>query len=454
MTNPSEIHAVATRLRAASPTWAAASAGARADVLLAWREALCARREPIVKALIADTGRKRISESEFDGALRRIDYWVERAPRLLEAASSGESATAPSVRYEHRLHPFGVVGIISPWNVPLLLSVIDALPALFAGCAVMLKPSEVTPRFAEPLNASVQAVGDLARVFAIVEGDGSVGEAMVDVADAVCFTGSTGTGRKVAMRAAARLIPAFLELGGKDPLIVLEDADMKRAVTAALRGSVLNTGQACQSIERVYVHETLYQPFVEALVADARRVKTSHGGEDGAHLGPFIDSRQAETVTAHLDDARAHGAVQHCGAVNQAEDGAWCSPVVLTGVNHEMRIMREETFGPVIPVMPFASDTEAVRLANDSNYGLSAAVIGDEAHAMSIARQIHAGAVSVNDTGLTTTVSDVEKDSFNESGLGASRMGDRGLLRFLRKQSLLVQRGDALPIDAFREDVH
>ncbi len=453
MTNPSEILAVAERLRVALPTWAAASAGARADVLLAWREALCARREPIVNALIADTGRKRISESEFDGALRRIDYWVERAPRLLEASSSGESATAPSVRYEHRLHALGVVGIISPWNVPLLLSVIDALPALFAGCAVMLKPSEVTPRFAEPLRASVQAVGDLARVFEIVEGDGAVGEAMVDVADAVCFTGSTGTGRKVAMRAAARLIPAFLELGGKDPLIVLEDADMKRAVTAALRGSVLNTGQACQSIERVYVHETLFEPFVEALVADAKHVKTSHGGQDGAHLGPFIDSRQADTVTAHLDDAREHGAMQHCGEVMRTADGAWCSPAVLTGVNHEMRVMREETFGPVIPVMPFASDTEAVRLANDSNYGLSAAVIGEETHAMSIARQIHAGAVSINDTGLTTMVSDVEKDSFNESGLGASRMGDKGLLRFVRKQSLLVQAGEALPIDAFREEM-
>ncbi len=452
MTTPSEIHAAAERLRVAWPNWAAVSVRDRTDVLLNWREALCAHRQPIINALIADTGRTRISESEFDGVLRRIDYWAEHAPKLLEATSSGQSATAPSVRYQHQLHPLGVVGIISPWNVPLLLSVIDALPALFAGCAVILKPSEVTPRFAEPLRASVQAVDELACVFEIAQGDGAVGEAMVDVADAVCFTGSTGTGRKVAMRAAARLIPTFLELGGKDPLIVLEDANMGRAVTAALRGSVLNTGQACQSIERVYVHETLFEPFIEALVADAKRVETSADSENGAHLGPFIDSRQAETVTAHLDDACARGAVQHCGAVTRTQDGAWCSPVVLTGVNHEMRIMREETFGPVIPVMSFAADVDAVQLANDSNYGLSAAVIGDETHALSIASQIHAGAVSINDTGLTTMVSDVEKDSFNESGLGASRMGDRGLLRFVRKQSLLVQTGEALPIDVFREE--
>ena len=451
MTNPNEISERARRLRAAWPAWRASSISERARILRAWREALCARREAIVSALIADTGRTRISTSEFDGTLRRLDYWLERAPKLLEAHSVGQSDTAPSVRYQHRLHPLGVVGIISPWNVPLLLSIIDAIPALLAGCAVMLKPSEVTPRFAEPLRASVQATDTLAGVFDIVSGDGEVGEAMIDVSDAVCFTGSTGTGRKVALRAAARLIPAFLELGGKDPLIVLDDADLARAVAAALRGSVLNTGQACQSIERVYVHESLFEAFVEALVADAKRVKSSVGGEPGAHLGPFIDSRQADTLRAHIEDARLAGAVQHCGEVIETDKGIWCSPIVLTQVDQQMRIMREETFAPVIPVMAYGKDEEAVRLANDSNYGLSAAVIGEEAHALEVARQIHAGAVSINDCGLTTMVSDVEKDSFNESGLGASRMGDRGLLRFVRQQALLVQQGEALPIDAFRE---
>ncbi len=452
MTHRTEIPILATELRKAWPNWRALEAEARAEVLRVWQDALRARRGAIVDALIQDTGRTRISQSEFDGALRRINHWAEHAPRLLHRPSEGDSKTAPGVRYEHRLHPLGLIGILSPWNVPLLLSLIDAVPALLAGCVVLLKPSEVTPRFVEPLRESVQAVPELAKVFDLVMGDGEIGEAIVDVADAVCFTGSTQTGRKVAARAGARLIPAFLELGGKDPLIVLEGADLDLAVSAALRGSILNTGQACQSIERVYVQEGLYESFVSRLVAEATRVRVNTDASKPAHLGPFIDPRQAETLAAHLDDALAKGATRHCGEILRKSEGIWCSPIILTDVNHEMQVMRQETFAPVIPVMPFCDEAHAVELANDSNYGLSAAVIGPEGRAMEIARRIHAGAVSINDCGLTTQVSDVEKDSFAESGVGQSRMGDAGLLRFLRKQALLVQTGDVLSIDAFVED--
>ena len=451
MTTCTEIPALAAKLRAAWPTWQGLEAEARADVLLAWQASLRARRSAIVDALIQDTGRRLISENEFDAVQRRIGYWAERAPTLLHAASSGDSKTAPSVHYEHRLHPLGIVGILSPWNVPLLLSVIDAIPALLAGCAVLLKPSEVTPRFVDPLRDSVEAVPDLASAFELVTGDGEVGEAIVDIADAVCFTGSTQTGRRVAARAGARLIPAFLELGGKDPLIVLEGADLDLAVAAALRGSILNTGQACQSIERVYVHQGLYEPFVDRLIGEAKRVRLNIDESRSGHLGPFIDPRQAEILEVHLKDALARGATQHCGEILHKDGGIWCSPIVLTGVSHEMRVMRQESFAPVIPVMSFSHEEQAVELANDSSYGLSAAVIGPQNRAMEVGGRIHAGAVSINDCGLTTQVSDVEKDSFAESGVGQSRMGDAGLLRFLRKQALLVQTGDVLPIDAFVE---
>lgn len=452
MTTCTEIAALGAKLRADLPHWQGLEASARADVMLEWQASLRARRKPIVDAVIQDTGRRLISQSEFDGVQRRIGYWAERAPKLLRQSSIGDSKTAPGVRYEHRLHPLGVVGIIAPWNVPLLLSVVDAIPALLAGCAVLLKPSEVTPAFVEPLRDSVKAVPELAAVFELVCGAGEVGEAVIDAADAVCFTGSTETGRKVAARAAARLIPAFLELGGKDPLVVLEGADLDLAVSAALRGSILNTGQACQSIERVYVQERICEAFVNGLIGQAKRVRLNRGDSGPGHLGPFIDPRQAETLEAHLSDALAKGATQHCGEIRREQAGIWCSPIVLTGVSHDMKVMRQESFAPVIPVMSFSDEDQAIELANDSSYGLSAAVIGPQERAMEVARQIRAGAVSINDCGLTTQVSDVEKDSFAESGVGQSRMGDAGLLRFLRKQALLIQTGSVLSIDAFVEE--
>lgn len=450
MATSTKIEPVAAKLRAAWPSWRDRPIEARLAVLRTWRDALEAQRESIVAALIEDTGRKRISESEFAGVLARIDYWQRHAPNLLSGTLNGQSETAPSVSFEQRLHPLGLVGIISPWNVPLLLSLIDAIPALLAGCAVLLKPSEVTPRFMTPLRDSVQMVPELAAVFELVAGDGEVGESIVDMVDAVCFTGSSRTGRKVGAHAASRLIPAFLELGGKDPLIVLEGADIGLAVRAALRGSVLNTGQACQSMERIYVHTDLFEPFVERLVAEAGQVRLNCEPDTPGHLGPFIDRRQADVVEAHLADALNKGATRHCGEIVRRTEAVWCRPIILTDVTHDMRVMREETFAPVMPVMSFGHTDEAVALANDSSYGLSAAVIGPQAEAIAIASRIHAGAVSINDCGLTTMVSDVEKDAFADSGLGASRMGHSGLLRFLRKQSLLIQsQGAAAPIDAF-----
>ena len=231
---------------------------------------------------------------------------------------------------------------------------------------------------------------------------------------------------------------------------MLEGADLELAVDAALRGSILNTGQACQSIESVYVHEFLFRAFLDRLVAAAREVRLIRDDPESGHLGPFIDPRQADTVEQHLQDAIAKGATQHCGSISRDPRRAWCSPIVLSSVNHQMLVLREETFGPVIPVMSFAQEDEAVLLANDSSFGLSAAVIGPEAHALEVARKIDAGAVSINDCGLTTLVSDVEKDSFGESGVGQSRMEEAGLLRFLRKKALLKQTGEVMAIEEFR----
>ena len=447
-----EVEDIAADLRAGQSEWASLPVPARMGVLLAWADSIAANRKEIQKAVEADTGRRLIAATEVGACIRRIRYWCEKAPQILSADSRGRSASAPAVRYQHVYVPYELVGVISPWNFPLLLTLTDVVPALAAGCAVIAKPSEITPRFAGPLQNCIDSIPQLAAVFKLVTGAGATGEALVNNVDAVCFTGSVNTGKKVGAQSGGRIIPAFLELGGNDALVVLDDADIDMAVNVALRASCISTGQACQSIERVYIHDSLHEAFVSRLVNEAAAVRITSEKIDRGILGPFIDRRQADKVRAHIEDAVARGARQHCGEFIENGGGVWLTPVVLTDVDHSMNVMNEETFGPVIPVMAFTDDDQAVALANDTTFGLSAAVIGaDENRAVSVAARLNAGAVSVNDAGLTTMVSDVEKDSFGQSGMGRSRMGVSGLKRFLRSRAILIQDESPAPITFFAE---
>jgi aldehyde dehydrogenase (NAD+) len=337
------------------------------------------------------------------------------------------------------------VGVISPWNFPLLLSTIDLIPALVAGAAVVVKPSEVTPRFAEPVQAAIDATPGLRDVVRYVPGAGATGAALVDRVDAVCFTGSVETGRRVGEAAARNFIPAFLELGGKDPALVLDSADLDLATSSICWGSTVNTGQACQSLERVYVHEAIHDPFVEQLVAKAEQVDLAYPEYDDGELGPIISADQVDVLDAHLADARAKGAIVECGGtIERLGGGAWLRPTVLTDVDHSMDVMTEETFGPIMPVMTVSSAAEAVERANDTTYGLSGAVFaGTEEEAVAVAEQIDAGAISVNDGSLTSVIQEGEKDAFKYSGLGGSRVGPASLRRFVRRKSLLVKKTDA-----------
>lgn len=448
---PEELEAECRRLREGQTAWRALGPERRGDVLADWREAVLSRRDALFAALSADTGRRAVARQEIDAFAATIDRWRKAAPALLQDTER-PSAVFPHIAISARSEPYPLVGAISPWNFPLLLAFIDAVPALAAGCAVFVKPSEVTPRFVEPLRESIAAVPALARVLAVEAGDGEVGAALISHVDVVAFTGSVATGRKVAEAAARTFIPAFLELGGKDPAIVLHGADLDRAATAILRASVVATGQACQSLERVYVDARDFAPFVR-LIADKARA-TPLAREPGGIVGPLIFARQAEIISAHLRDAEEKGARVECGGVVEERDGAfWIAPTVLTGVTHAMKVMTEETFGPIIPVMPFATVEEAVRLANDSVYGLSAAVFAaSEAEAASVAEKLDAGGVSINDAGLTAMVFEAEKSAYKQSGIGPSRMGPSGLARFLRRKALYLNRGQAAPIEAFRED--
>ncbi len=437
---------LATDLRAQQTAWMKAD---RKGALHSLADAIERHAGAITEALIIDTGRAAISRIEVTGTVRLIRRWADNAAQIVAQHSSQNCATmVPGISTSTRLIPYPLVGVISPWNFPLTLALIDAIPALAAGCAVIVKPSEITPRFIRPLMA---AITETAVPLAIIEGDGGTGAILTYTVDYIAFTGSVATGRKVAMAAADAFTPASLELGGKDPMIILASADPVAAAAIALRASVVNTGQACQSIERVYVAREIAEPFLAALVEAANAVRLNYPDINTGDIGPFIFAKQADIVQDQIDEAVANGAtVLAGGRVETLDGGKYLRPTVITGVTSAMKIMREETFGPVIPVTIFDTVDEAVTLANDSEFGLSAAVIGDDAEAVAV--RLNAGAVSINDGALTSMVWEAEKSSFGASGLGPSRMGDSGILRFFRRQALIRQSGTALPMAAYAEE--
>jgi acyl-CoA reductase-like NAD-dependent aldehyde dehydrogenase len=292
-------------------------------------------------------------------------------------------------------------------------------------------------------------------VFGIVTGAAETGRAMIDHVDVICFTGSVATGRKVAEQAARNFIPSFLELGGKDAAIVMPSADLENAANAILRSAAGLTGQACQSLERIYVHKSVFDEFLALIVDRSKRIEPNWPDIHKGQIGPFILRDQAEKVQAQIDEAVARGAVVHCGgAIQNLGGGLYCLPTVMSRVDHGMGLMREETFGPVLPLMPFQSMDEAIGLANESDYGLSGAIFtADREEGEAMARSMQAGAVSINDASLTVFVNDVEKNSFCLSGMGGTRMGDGGLTRFFRTQAILYQTAPAAPLDVYDESL-
>lgn len=450
-----EVAAKAKRLRENQRQWAAMPLAARCGVMARWLAEVKAGAVKIGERDAVDTGGCHTSYIQGFITLGNIAGWLEDAPKALAAYEvHTRSAVMPDVEVRSQLVPYSLVGVISPWNAPLMLALLDAIPALFAGSAVLLKPSEVTPRVIEAIFETVRAVPELAAVFDYVTGDGAVGQQVIAEADLICFTGSVPTGRKVAVACAERLIPCFLELGGKDPAIVTQSADLERAATAVLRGAVYATGQVCYSTERVYVHEAVHDAFVARLVEKARAVRLNADNPRAGHIGPFTFAPQASIVRDHLEDAVAKGAkILTGGEIEVIDGGYYMRPTVLTHVNHDMKIMRDETFGPCIPVMPYSTEDEAVRLANDTQFGLTASVIaGSEHEALAIGRQINAGAVFLQDTFLTFgKMRTIGTHSFGFSGLGGSRTGLESILRFIRRKALMTQHG---PVADIQDDHH
>ena len=450
-----EVAEKAAKLRANQPAWEALGVEGRCAVMARWLGVVKQRAQDIGEADAVDTGGCHTSYIQGFITMGNIGGWLQDAPKAFESLKwQGMSTSMPTVEIESQVVAYPLVGVISPWNAPLMLALLDAVPALFAGSAVLLKPSEVTPRVIETLFETVRDVPELVSVFDYVTGPGEVGQAVIAEADTICFTGSVPTGRKVAVACAERLIPCNLELGGKDPCIVTETADLDRAATAVLRGAVYATGQVCYSVERVYVHESVHDAFVDKLVEKAKAVRLNADNPRAGHIGPFTFAPQADIVMRHLEDAKAKGAkVLTGGEIEDIGGGLYMRPTVLTGVTHAMTIMQDETFGPCIPVMAYKDTEEAIRLANDTQFGLTASVIaGSAEEAKAIGRRINAGGVFLQDTFLTfAKLGTFGSDSFGCSGYGAPRIGPESLRRFLRRKSLLTQTG---PVADIQDDHH
>jgi succinate-semialdehyde dehydrogenase / glutarate-semialdehyde dehydrogenase len=438
--NEVEIAEKCQTLRQNQMQWAFLGIEGRIAALQKWKEGLIKHQIALTQALAHDTGRWHESVLEVQLIGSSIDRWCKIARPFFQPAPPKASAI-PFIEIVQDLVPFPLVGVISPWNFPLLLSLIDTLPALLAGCAVVVKPSEITPRFIEPLNLSIQESPELAEVLQYIAGDGKTGSDLLDNIDLVCFTGSVATGRKVYQRAAERFIPAFLELGGKDPALVLQSANLEQATSSLLWGSVVNAGQSCLSIERIYVEEPIFTDFVDLILKKTNQLKFAFPEMEVGQIGPIISDKQVQIIESHLQDALAKGAkILSGGEIEYWGGGAWLFPTILVNVNHSMKVMTEETFGPIMPIMAVKDAYEAIKLANSTVFGLSAAVFaGSKEEAIQIGKKIQAGAISINESALTSMVHEGEKNSFKFSGLGGTRMGASAIKRFMRQQAFLIK---------------
>jgi acyl-CoA reductase-like NAD-dependent aldehyde dehydrogenase len=444
VTSPEEVRVLADRARTAQPAWEALGFEGRGRVLRRMQKWVVDNSERVIQSLIDETGKtyEDAAVVELAYGAGALGFWAKRAPGYL--ADEKIRTSNPFVlgrKLVVRYRPVGVVGVIGPWNYPLTNSFGDAIPALAAGNGVVLKPSEVTPLTSLLLADGLRECGMPENVLQIAIGGAETGTALIDAVDFVMFTGSTATGKKVMARAAETLTPVSLELGGKDPMIVLADADIERAANAATYYSMQNGGQTCVSIERVYVESPIYDRFVDAVTERVRALR--QGPPDGpasVEVGAMTFPPQLDVVSRHVEQARAAGARITTGGHVREGAGRFYEPTVLADVDHTMDAMRDETFGPTVPIMKVADAEEAIRLANDSPYGLGASVwTKDRSRGEQIARRIESGYACVNDANVNYFAYELPMGGWKDSGLGV-RHGAAGIRKYTRQQAILVTR--------------
>lgn len=439
VTSRQEVEDAVERARFAQKAWGALSIAERAKLLQNWGDLLWERQETAIRTIRRETGKP-----DSGGFLELmvvdtvITYYAQNAARIL--APKLRKSQFPLVQTAKVFYkPHGVVGIISPWNYPFLLPFMDLIPALIAGNTILLKPSEVTPFSAEIGVELMYEAGIPRDVIQVIHGDGRTGSAVVDLVDYVAFTGSTEVGRIVAKRCAERLIPYSMELGGKDASIVLNDADVDLTATGLLRGAFENAGQVCISVERAYVETGIYEKLVERVQHYAAQMTLGAGDGMDIHMGSMTNTVELERTEAHIQDALKKGAKLVYGGKRRPDLGPlFFEPTVLVDVDHSMDIMKEETFGPVLPIMKVSNVDEAVRLANDSRYGLSASIFTrDLKRGEQIALRLDTGDVSINRTQMAVGTPSLPTGGQRESGVGR-RNGPEGIVKYCATQSVLI----------------
>ncbi len=428
-----EVQAAVTRARTAAASWGALSFSEREGELVRWRRALAEAADELADLIHRENGKPRLDAMvEVFMALSHLDHAAHRAAKALrpEKVSPGLMA---NFRATVTYHPLGVIGVIGPWNYPMFTPMGSIAYALAAGNAVVFKPSELTPLVGVKLVELAARSLSIPDVLQVVTGAGPTGAALCKAGvNKLAFTGSTATGKKVMAACSDTLTPVLMELGGKDAMIVAEDADVDAAAEAAVFGALTNTGQACISIERVYVAEAIYDRFVDKVVAEVGKVKV--GGDDG-HLGAMTSPQQVAIVKDHLEDAVRRGARALTGGAD-AISGNFIQPTVLVDVTDDMKVMKDETFGPVIPIIKVRTTDEAVRRANESPFGLGSAVFGKQARA--VADRIRAGMTSVNSVMSFAAITSLPFGGIGESGFGRIH-GDQGIREFARTKATAEQ---------------
>jgi acyl-CoA reductase-like NAD-dependent aldehyde dehydrogenase len=432
-----------SRAREAQTAWRGMSFGQRAKLLYRLRDLLLDEQDKLADVLTAETGRPRAEAygNELFYLCDAIGSWAKKSAGYLKPETiRPHFLLMKTKRVVSTYSPRGVIGIISPWNFPLTLTLGEALPALMAGNAVVIKPSELTP-FSAIFGAEMAAkAGFPENILQVVIGLGDTAEALIDCVDMIAFTGSVATGKRVMRRAAERLIPVSVELGGKDPMIVLKDADLERAAGACVWGALMNCGQACTSIERVYVEAPVYQQFVDRVVSRVRAIRQGRS-ENEVEVGSMTSEAQLRKIETQIDEAVALGAkVLIGGRRNPNFTGLYYQPTVLVDVNQSMSVMREETFGPVIPIMKVKDAEEALQLANDSPYGLGGSVFSrDRSAARQLAEALQSGAVCINDSLVNYIIPEAPMGGIKDSGFG-SRHGTEGIRKYCRQKTIVTDR--------------
>ena len=423
--NPETILNTTRKLSANQIAWYHSGIANRIAVIQEWKHVLISMKELLVGSLAEDTGRSWETTAEVEWVINSMDKWCVVAQKFYDQ--------------HNEWIPYPIVTVLSPWNFPFVLSMMDTLPALLSGAAVMVKPSEVTPRHVMVLKETIDLVPGLHEVLCITPGTAETGALMIDKSNLICFTGSMASARKVLQAASKKMIPVLFDVGTKNPAVVLSSANLEMAASAILKGSTTNAGQSCLSFERIYVHTSVYDAFVDLLVSKANELQLIDTHFLKGEIGPIIFEKQVLTINTHLEDAFALGATlvtgsKYCEEIN---GGYYCKPTVLVNVTQNMLVMREETFGPVMPVMAFDQMDELIEMVNISEYALGAAVFADtDEEALQVAQRINAGSVSINKAALKAILHHGDSVSFNWSGVGGLRIGPENFSRFVKKKHI------------------